>query len=177
MKSPACCIPSNVIWRGQNHGCGSSQKGHMGPSAELPPLQEAWLTLFSLFHAATWHRRPTIRAVCFHPIPLACWQSGSQDYTHIQDYSSLLAVLAIDYYLLSFLQVLRFICSLTQALIRENAAATIKEHGFLKSWQASNNFRLCMTFLYTVLMLVTFQIVDYTYFFKSYLSFLCYQSF
>ena len=54
MKSRACCIPSNVVWEGQNHGCGSSQKGHMGSSAELPPLQEAWLTLFSLFNAATY---------------------------------------------------------------------------------------------------------------------------
>lgn len=107
------------------------------------------------------------------PSLLAVRQSRLHTYSRLFK----LAVLAIDYYLLSFLQVLRFICSLTQALIRENAAATIKEHGFLKSWQASNNFRLCMTFLYTVLMLVTFQIVDYTYFFKSYLSFLCYQSF
>lgn len=107
------------------------------------------------------------------PSLLAVRQSRLHTYSRLFK----LAVLAIDYYLLSFLQVLRFICSLTQALIRENAAATIKEHGFFKSWQASNNFRLWMTFLYTVLMLVTFQIVDYTHFFKSYLSFLCYQSF
>lgn len=112
-ESPACCIPSNVIWRGQNHGCGSSQKGHMGPSAELPPLQEAWLTLFSLFHAATytdtgappsvlfgtllsvlhwlfWEQRHLLSWRWLNPIPPACWQSGSQDYAHIQDYSSLL---------------------------------------------------------------------------------------
>lgn len=86
------------------------------------------------------------------PSLLAVRQSRLHTYSRLFK----LAFLAIDYCLLSFLQVLRFVCSLTQA---ENAAATIKEHGFLKSCQASNNFRLCMTFLYTMLVLLSFQTV------------------
>lgn len=137
-----------------------------------------------------WHRRPTIRAVWHLAVGASLALLGTTSSTkltliesnspsllavrqsRLRTYSRLfkLVVLAIDYYLLSFLQVLRFICSLPQALIRENAAATIKDHGFLKSCQASNNFRLCMTFLHTMLVLLTFQTVDYMCFFKSYLD-------
>ena len=102
---------------------------------------------------------PDLTCVCFHPIPLAYYQSGNHNCSRTHTFKIIQGCWSCDRLLSALLQVLRFICSLTQVLIRENGAATMKEHGFFTSCQASNNFRLCMAFLYTMLLLATFQTV------------------